>query len=196
MLFRSLYQLQTSNGSCSILSAIEIIQSNLAVKASAEPAEFGINEQVLLKSFVTSNDGNISYAWTPSEIMLEPNSQNTNSIPTKTGFVKITVKNTSGCVANDSIELKKKDKLFIPNAIVPGIDGINAFWGIKGTENYPNINIKVFNRWGTMVFETTGYSKPWDGTINGKDLPTGTYYYVIKDSSFEKPIVGDLTIVR
>ncbi len=117
-------------------------------------------------------------------------------MPTKTGFVKVTVQNASGCIARDSIELRKKDKLFIPNALIPGTNDQNAFWGIKGTESYPNLDVKVFNRWGTLVHEQIGYTKPWDGTINGKDLPTGTYYYVIKDNSFEKPFVGDLTIVR
>ncbi|MBC7390657.1 MAG: gliding motility-associated C-terminal domain-containing protein, partial [Opitutaceae bacterium] len=191
------YLLKTTNGSCSVTSTIDIKQAGLSVKVSAEPLEFLAGEIVQLKSVTSQTENQIlTYSWTPSEIMFDKNAANTGSLPIKTGFVKVTVTNSSGCIARDSIELKKKDKLFIPNALIPGTNDQNAFWGIKGTENYPHIDIKVFNRWGTLVHEQTGYSKPWDGTINGKDLPTGTYYYVIRDNSFEKPFVGDLTIVR
>jgi hypothetical protein len=48
-----------------------------------------------------------------------------------------------------------------------------------------------------MVFETKGYSKPWDGTLKGKPLPFDTYYYIIEPGiSVLQPIKGYVTIIK
>ncbi|MCB0663744.1 MAG: gliding motility-associated C-terminal domain-containing protein, partial [Saprospiraceae bacterium] len=39
--------------------------------------------------------------------------------------------------------------------------------------------VRVYNRWGNLVFEQKGYRGTWDGTWNERDLPDGTYYYLI-----------------
>jgi gliding motility-associated-like protein len=46
------------------------------------------------------------------------------------------------------------------------------------------------------VFTSVGYSRPWDGTSNGKALPVGTYYYVIDPKNGRKIITGSVTILR
>jgi gliding motility-associated-like protein len=59
--------------------------------------------------------------------------------------------------------------------------------------------VQVFNRWGNLVFEQKSYrnDEAWDGQWNGKDLPDGTYFYVIDlgNGQAEK-ISGWLQIVR
>jgi len=85
------------------------------------------------------------------------------------------------------------------NAFTPNGDGINDFWYIHNAENYPEIVVEVFNRWGQKVFEQKGYdnsSKVWRGTLNGNALPSGTYYYVITVNSRAKGITGSVTIIR
>jgi gliding motility-associated-like protein len=47
-----------------------------------------------------------------------------------------------------------------------------------------------------MVFYSDGYTNPWDGTYNGKPLPSGTYYYVIDLGNGDVPYKGDVTIIR
>ena len=61
-----------------------------------------------------------------------------------------------------------------------------------------NITVEVYNRWGAQVFSSKGYTseKRWDGTYKGKDVPIGTYYYVIRLNDGSKPITGHVTIVR
>ena len=89
-----------------------------------------------------------------------------------------------------------RTQLFIPNAITPATADQNAYWGIKGAELYPELDIKVFNRWGSIVFQQKGYATPWDGTIKEIGLPAGTYYYLITHQNLPKPLIGDLTIIR
>jgi large repetitive protein len=65
---------------------------------------------------------------------------------------------------------------------------------INALQYEPTCQVKVFNRWGQMVFSSTGYNQPWNGSFNGTALPTDTYFYTIisKDRSY----TGSVTIIR
>ena len=87
-------------------------------------------------------------------------------------------------------------KAFIANAFTPNGDGINDYWNINGIENYPAAIIQIFTRFGQKVFESKGYTHPFDGTFNGKQLPVGVYYYIINFSTNCNFLSGSLTIIR
>lgn len=84
----------------------------------------------------------------------------------------------------------------ISNAFTPNGDGKNDTWQIKSIENYPDAAIRVFNRYGQKIFESRGYSRPFDGYINGKLLPGGVYYYIINPGKSCNLLSGNLTIIR
>ncbi len=85
----------------------------------------------------------------------------------------------------------------VPNSFTPNGDGINDQWQIRDIEMYPNAVVKVFNKWGRLVFESPrGYTRWWDGTFNGNPLPSDTYYYVLDLGSGRLPKSGPITIVR
>ncbi len=75
------------------------------------------------------------------------------------------------------------------NAVSPDEDGANDFFRINGIENYPNNNLKVFNRWGVLVYQTDAYGingNLFRGISEGRTtvskdqkLPTGTYFYIL-----------------
>jgi gliding motility-associated-like protein len=76
--------------------------------------------------------------------------------------------------------------IFNPNnAFTPDGDGINDVFVIAGLENFPLNNLKIFNRWGALVYEVENYENNWGGlSINPMNfltdqLPTGTYYYIL-----------------
>ncbi len=69
----------------------------------------------------------------------------------------------------------------IPDAFSPNGDGINDVFAIRGIEEYSGNTLVVFNRWGTEIFRTRGYTGDWDGrNQGGDDLPAGTYYYSLE----------------
>ena len=74
----------------------------------------------------------------------------------------------------------------IPGGLSPNGDGINDTWDIQGLENYSVTSISVFDRWGKKLFFSTSGSTPWDGTSNGRECPTGDYYYIIELDNGEK----------
>jgi gliding motility-associated-like protein len=106
----------------------------------------------------------------------------------------------NGCVGTDTIQIlscTEHFNLIIPNAFTPNGDNHNDYWLIKGSENYPNISVKIYDSWGIQVFQSDqGYPQPWDGTSNGKKLPMSAYYYVINPGDGSKEIVGSITLIR
>ena len=85
-----------------------------------------------------------------------------------------------------------------PNMITPNGDGQNDVWVLDNLSViYPECVVKIFNRWGNLVFESIGYKDNWDGR-NNKDekLPMGTYYYLIELNDIEKTIIkGHVSII-
>jgi gliding motility-associated-like protein len=71
----------------------------------------------------------------------------------------------------------------IPDAFSPDGDNINDFFVIKRIQAFPNNELKVFNRWGRLVYSKKGYDNSWDGKANigneGEGLPSGSYYYTL-----------------
>lgn len=80
--------------------------------------------------------------------------------------------------------------LFTPNN-----DGFNDLWEIPELESYGRCSVRVYNRWGKLVFSSPDYHNEWDGTSDGVNLPPAAYYFIIKT---EKPetITGTVNIVR
>lgn len=89
--------------------------------------------------------------------------------------------------------------IVIPNAFSPNGDGVNDAWRIEITGLLYVNSLKVFNRWGQEVLNTKQITTGWDGKINGKPLPVGTYYYILDGiGAFNKRVFqkGAVTILR
>lgn len=87
----------------------------------------------------------------------------------------------------------------IPTVITPGnLDGKNDVFIVDNLDNlYPACTVIIVNRWGSIVYESTGYSEPWNGTFEGKLLPMGTYFYKISLNDDDQQIItGDISIIN
>ena len=91
--------------------------------------------------------------------------------------------------AKVKIVILEDKPLVIHNGISANGDGVNDGFIIEHIEGYPKNNLKIFNRWGVLVYEKDGYtnSEPFDGHSNGRatisadsKLPQGTYYYILE----------------
>lgn len=97
----------------------------------------------------------------------------------------------------DTLDL---DSLFIPNVFSPNDDGANDYFEIIAV-GYKSYLLKIYNRWGELIFLSDDPRKLWDGKseTNQKEVPEGTYYYIFELSNFsdEKKIYnGFLTLLR
>jgi len=139
---------------------------------------------------------NLSYLWSPASYL----SDNTVLSPICSAIddITYTLKLTSdgGCMVSKDIFVLVLKPPKPPNAFSPNGDGINDRWKIQYLERYPGATVDVYNRYGQAVFSSVGYDVDWDGTVNGKALPIGTYYYIINPKSGRKIITGSITIIR
>jgi gliding motility-associated-like protein len=119
-----------------------------------------------------------------------------------TGLVFVTVENEYGCISSDTIWLLPCDNNNIPTVFTPNDDGYHDTWRIGIIENdrgrFSETVIEIFDRWGRLVYRSErGYGTPWDGrNMRGKQLPMGSYFYVIEMNNGQKQITGNVTIVR
>ena len=138
----------------------------------------------------------LQYLWSPATYL----NSDTTAIPLATASDDITYLLTltgiGGCVVTDTVFLRVLKGPEIPNAFSPNGDGINDVWRIKYLEYYSEATVQIFNRYGQLVYLTTGYSVPWDGKFKGTPLPVGTYYYIINPKNGREIMKGSVTIVR
>jgi gliding motility-associated-like protein len=105
--------------------------------------------------------------------------------------VTLVVSNEHGCIdSTQHIITILDDILVFPNVITPNGDGYNDFFVITNADKYPGNILKVYNRWGKMVFEMSNYDNSW----NGGNLSDGSYYFVFY--YLDKSHHGSLSIIR
>lgn len=86
----------------------------------------------------------------------------------------------------------------IPNLFTPNSDGKNDVFVIPNLSVlYPECSVKIYNRWGGLVFESEGYTLSWDGTYKGENVPMGTYFYHIElNDASSTELNGAISIIR
>lgn len=89
-------------------------------------------------------------------------------------------------------------KIYIPEGFTPNGDGRNDLFIPKFKFTQARFEMKIYNRWGNMIYKTNEY-KGWDGTeFNGKKAPTGTYIYYIRITLSDNQTIekrGNVTVI-
>lgn len=158
---------------------------------------FGLEGQVIQIEALTSGNFD-AYEWIPTTgLDMSDVPDPVITLQSSISYV-LEATNDFGCIESDTIFVEVVEDITVYNAFSPNGDFINDFFEIENAEKFPDILVEVFNRWGSKVFSSTGYTYDlwWDGTFNGKDVPIGTYYYVIIPYPDATPITGNVTIIR
>lgn len=146
--------------------------------------------------YPTVSNDSVTYLWSPNLDINDPTLKN----PVITGDVDrvytLTVTDTRGCVSQDTTLIKVSPIVKIYNTFTPNGDGVNDYWNITGLIAYTDATVDIYDRYGQRVFHSLGYPKPWDGTLNGKALPAGVYYYVIDTHLYNQVFSGYVTLIR
>lgn len=156
-------------------------------------------DTITIKSSVSGSYKNdLILSWTPSEGLNSSTIGRPVASPNATTQYVLSAKSlSSSCTNQDTILITVKTKILIPTGFTPNDDNINETWILEGIEDYPNAEVKVFNRWGSEIFTTKNYSNnPFNGKKDNSTLPMGTYYYVIKTGDDVPTLTGYVTLVR
>lgn len=137
----------------------------------------------------------LTYKWTPSLYLSDDTALNPTVLQPKSSIVyQLAATTQSGCTVFSYMTVR--NPVVVPNVFTPNGDGIEDTWVIDGIDGYPNCVVRIFNRWGDLLFLSNGYSQPWDGTYIGLSLPTATYYYVIDLKNGSPMLGGYVAIVK
>jgi gliding motility-associated-like protein len=107
-----------------------------------------------------------------------------------------------GCATTEQITVRKDCYIDIPNAFTPNNDGNNDYFFPRQllSKKITQFSMKILNRWGQIVFETTATNgRGWDGKMNEKEQPDGVYIYLIEaeiDSHGIEKYQGNVTLIR
>ncbi|MBI1288159.1 MAG: T9SS type B sorting domain-containing protein [Flavobacteriales bacterium] len=197
----------TDSNNCEIDGSIEVplIPPPLADFLSRSKPEEFVDPNVLFDNQSTAaltyewhfGDGNISYEEDPEH------SYDTSGVY----LVMLIAYNEPqyGCADTtfNYIEVEPFFTFYVPSGFTPDDDGKNDTWGPVG-QNFEveSYNVKIYDRWGTLIWQTDNPEKRWDGTMQSstKDVPQGMYVYVFtmkKFNTFEpKVIKGTVTLYR
>jgi gliding motility-associated-like protein len=138
----------------------------------------------------------VTFAWTPPTYLDDPTRVDPIARPPDDITYLLTVTSNKGCSDTSSVFIRVLKDPPVPNIFSPNGDGIHDTWIIPYLDSYPGCTVEVVNRYGYIVFRSVGYATPWDGKINGKDAPIGTYYFVIDPKNGRKKKAGYVDIIR
>jgi gliding motility-associated-like protein len=198
-------RLVVSNGVCSDTSDVTIVLNNEVIASFEMPEVMCPEDQLQL---VNTSKGLIdTWAWTyiigtsnlqtPAAIKFPAN--NIERLYT----VKLVASNTViGCSDSMSKVIRVFDNCFIavPSAFTPNGDGLNDYLRPNNAIKATNLEFKVFNRWGQIVFESRNWREGWDGKLKGITQSAGVYVWFLRythantgEKVFQK---GTTTLIR
>ena len=156
-------------------------------------------DTITIKSTITGSYKNdLVVSWSPTAGLNSGTIGRPVASPSATTVYVLSAKSlSSDCTNQDTIVVIVKTKIQIPTGFTPNDDNVNENWVLEGIEDYPNAEVKIFNRWGGEMFSTKNYqNNPFNGKKDNSTLPMGTYYYVIKTGDDVPTLTGYVTLVR
>lgn len=200
-------QLKVNNGFCFDSIITPIVLDYDTIKAVFEAPEFICPTDIW--TITNSSTGKITaYTWDFGNNTRSA-SQNpttfTYTAPTtlqKKYSIRLTVANAIGCnnTVSHDVTVLKSCYIAVPTAFTPNGDGINDFLYPLNAYKADNLEFKVYNRYGNLIFETADWTKKWDGRINGVLQPSGTYVwqlnYTDHDTSKQVTQRGTTVLIR
>jgi gliding motility-associated-like protein len=150
--------------------------------------------------FINQSLNGVSFSWdlgNGSFSSLENPVTSYNDIDTF--FITLIVVDDFGCIDTVSKEIVIGYALYIPNTFTPDGNRFNNTFFAKSI-NIVILEFEIFNRWGELVFYSTKTDFDWDGTVNGKECPDGTYTYRVRfktvTSKVEEIKIGHVSLIR
>ncbi|MGV3631617.1 MAG: gliding motility-associated C-terminal domain-containing protein [Bacteroidota bacterium] len=191
-----------SNG-CSFTDSILIAVSpvnSLLINAIASDTVILSGADITLTALPA---GNFTYQWSPVNGVADPAAQQTTAtVDESTTF---TVQVTDGvCTATDSVSVLcvtpecKPPYVYVPNAFSPNEKGKNEIFYVRGPQ-IETMLLRVYNRWGELVFESTDPQVGWDGTYKTRKLDPDVFDYYLEVTCIggnSEIIKGNITILK
>lgn len=192
------YTVIVSNGTCTDTATVTVtVGTGPSANAGADTTiNYGGSAQL-------SGSSGVSYSWTPAGDLDNPTSATPVATPTVTTTFVLTVTDSNGCTATDSMIVFVDfdcGEIFVPNIFSPNGDTHNDELQVFGTLCVDNFHWAIYDRWGELVFETQDPATKWDGTYKGKMLDPAVFVYRLSytliSTGEAKEAHGNVTLVK
>ncbi len=190
------YSLTVSQGGCSKQTG-KVKVTLLKINLNLNTHDTTINEGVTITLISTSTA--TSYTWTPINVFIKyPFTATPDVSPINTTTYLVQATDTNGCFSSDTVIVRvvPSDDLVFYSAFTPNGDGDNDIFYIGNIQKYPENILKIYNRYGQVIFTSAGYNNEWDGSYQGNAVPTGTYFYILDTGTSKGKYKGTVTIMR
>jgi gliding motility-associated-like protein len=166
------------------------VYSKPIITYSATTSTFNQNTAVTIEV----NNGSPPYLfdWSFDGIGDFDDNQNQNNLPS--GIYTLTVKDSKSCKSSSEINIEGDNIINISTGISPNNDGKNDTWQILGVDNFDDLEIRVFDINGILVYSQNNKYIPWDAKFNNQLVPTGEYYFFIESVKKKKKYTGVISV--
>jgi len=197
----TLYTVIIDNNTCHVSDTLQ------ATVRVIQPFALSVSKSNDVDCFVRTSTlqavGGTNYTWWPTTNLSNPHSANPVVTPVTATTYYVAAYNGNGCVQRDSIQVNIitdniQNGYLLPSAFTPNGDGVNDCFGVKDWGGIKSILLQVYNRWGQTIFASTSPSGCWDGRLNGREQPPGTYVYQVKAETVCGSVYrkGTLVLIR
>ena len=161
-----------------------------------DPSDFVVecditNLDVELRVNVTGGTGDYTYLWNTGE------TENPININLNPGIFSVQITDENMCSIDTVFRIAAFTEDCVPNVFTPNGDDVNDVWLLEDAFFYSDSEVRVYNRYGKLVFKSFGYALPWDGkNESGNDVKDGSYFYVIDLGDEYDKIKGTVSIIR
>jgi gliding motility-associated-like protein len=158
---------------------------------------YGVNEDI---QFTNNSTNAENYHWDFGNNSMSSTETNPIYSYPEQGTYVITLEAISAddCKDTDSKKIIIASHYAVPDAFSPNNDYINDVLYVYGGP-FEKLDFRIFNKWGTLVFESDNINSGWDGTFGGKNQPMGIYFYVLEIVTFDgkkHSKKGEVVLVR
>jgi gliding motility-associated-like protein len=169
------------------------------VISASNSSSFGDFYPTKFNNLSTTNDSNLTYEWYLNGIKISTDKNFEMTLDyNKDNIAKLISTNSNGCISIYERPIAGQSFIYMPNVFTPNKDQVNDKFASINT-GVINYHLKIFDRWGSLIYESTNAEAGWDGTFQGRSAIDGTYFIVLKynerESKKEKKYQGYLQLV-
>jgi gliding motility-associated-like protein len=163
------YWLELEQNGCRLRDTIKVTEKPKPVVSLGADTSICRYRPVVLKTISTNYD---SYLWNTGET-------SATIFVNQTGTYYVTV-TRQGCNAADTIQVLPGDcDIYIPSAFTPNKDNLNETFGVVDYASVQYFSMQIYSKWGQLIFSSNDINKKWDGTFKGKNMPAGSYLWML-----------------
>ena len=184
---------QTKIDECESVSRFDVLVnlSNVSLSLDSQVKAHCGKSDGIITVIAKDGIGNYKYSW--------DNQVSNSNILTNAGIGQFVANVIDSVGCKSSLSIEELCESIVPQVITADGNGKNDTWVLNLEAK---ANLKIFNRWGSLVFTASPYMDDWNGqnnegvTLGKGSLPSGTYFYTIDKKDGEKPLSGFIELVR